>query len=299
MAAPSRTASARRTLAPLLLLAALVARGPAAHAAGPVDVLYAGSLVNLMEHAVGPAFDRASGDTFRGFAGGSQALANQVKAKLRRADVFISAAPAVDEALMGAANGDWIRWYVGFARSPLVIGYNASSRFAAALQSRPWYDVLTEPGMRIGRTDPKLDPKGALTVTLMQRAESRFGRSGLAARVLGDAERSDQILPEETLVGRLQSGELDAGFFYSTETAELHIPAIALPPDIAPEARYTVTILRDAPDAAAAERFVAFLLGPQGGPLLRAHGLDLTPAQIGGDAQAVPAPVLAEASAAR
>jgi len=35
------------------------------------------------------------------------------------------------------------------------------------------------------------------------------------------------VLPEETLVGRLQSGQLDAGFFYSTETSDLKIPAFA------------------------------------------------------------------------
>ena len=34
---------------------------PAAPAAGTVNVLYAGSLVNQMEHGVGPAFDNATG----------------------------------------------------------------------------------------------------------------------------------------------------------------------------------------------------------------------------------------------
>jgi hypothetical protein len=30
---------------------------------------------------------------------------------------------------------------------------------------------LPEPGIRLGRTDPKLDPKGAFTVELLRRAE--------------------------------------------------------------------------------------------------------------------------------
>ena len=39
-----------------------VGSAPLVLAAGPVSVLYAGSLVNLMEHGIGPAFDKASGD---------------------------------------------------------------------------------------------------------------------------------------------------------------------------------------------------------------------------------------------
>lgn len=147
---------------------------PPASAAGKVNVLYAGSLVNLMEHGIGPAFDTASGDTFQGYAGGSSGLANQIKGKLRQGDVFVSASPKVNDALMGAANGDWVSWYITFAQSPVVIGYNASSKFAADLKSKPWYQVLQEPGIKIGRTDPKLDPKGALTVTLMQQAEALY-----------------------------------------------------------------------------------------------------------------------------
>jgi molybdate/tungstate transport system substrate-binding protein len=257
-------------------------------AAGTVNVLYAGSLVNLMEHGVGPAFDKATANQFQGYAGGSVGLANQIKGKLRRGDVFISANPKVNAALQGASNGDWVNWYISFAQSPLVIGYSASSKFAADFENKPWYQVLAEPGIKIGRTDPKLDPKGALTLTLMKQAEAFYNSPGLAQKVLGAPDNPAQVLPEETLVGRLQSGQLDAGFFYSTETADAKIPAIALPPAITPKAVYTVTILRDAPNAAGAEQFVAFLLGADGQSLLKAHGLTLQQSNISGDASAVP-----------
>ena len=71
-----------------------------------VNVLYAGSLVNLMEHGIGPAFTKATGDKFQGHAGGSTGLATQIKGKLQRGDVFISAIPKVNDDLMGARNGD-------------------------------------------------------------------------------------------------------------------------------------------------------------------------------------------------
>lgn len=262
--------------------------GLAASAAGTVNVLYAGSLVNLMEHGVGPAFDKASGDTFQGYAGGSVGLANQIKGKLRQGDVFISANPKVNDALMGASNGDWVSWYVAFAQSPLVIGYNSSSKFAADFKTKPWYQVLSEPGVKIGRTDPKLDPKGKLTVDLMKQAETFYNSPGLSQKVLGAPDNPAQVLPEETLVGRLQSGQLDVGFFYSTETADAKIPALALPPAIAPKAVYTVTILHNAPSPAGADRFVTFLLGANGQKLLNEHGLTLQKLSLTGTADAVP-----------
>jgi molybdate/tungstate transport system substrate-binding protein len=259
-----------------------------AQQAATVSVLYAGSLVNLMEHGIGPAFNTATGGTFEGFAGGSNGLANQIKGRLRRGDVFVSAAASVNDTLMGSANGNWVQWYITFAQSAVVIGYNPSSRFAADLKTKPWYEVLQEPGIRIGRTDPKLDPKGALTVQLMNHAEQVYKLPGLTQKVLGDLENPAQVRPEENLVGRLQSGQIDAGFFYSTETHDMKIESIPLPPDVALSAHYTVTILRDAANPSAAARFVAFFLGPQGQSIMRQHGLDAVKPVVTGDAQAVP-----------
>jgi molybdate/tungstate transport system substrate-binding protein len=275
----------------ILLLAAAVFAAPVAASAADVNVLYAGSLVNLMEKGIGPAFDTASGDRFRGFAGGSNALANQIKGKLRQGDVFISANPKVNDGLTGAANGGWVSWYIGFATSPLVIGYDPNSRFAAALKTKPWYEVLREPGIRIGRTDPKLDPKGALTVKLLDKAEAVYKQPGLAKAVLGGAENPAQVLPEESLVGRLQSGQIDVGFFYSTETADLEIAAIPLPKEVSLSAHYTLTVLTGAPDADGAAKFVDFLLSAPGQAIMHTHGLTLTKPTVGGDATAVPASI--------
>ncbi len=283
--------SAARALTAAILGAIVLLTAQAARARADVNVLYAGSLVNLMERHLGPAFDRASGDHFRGYAGGSKLLANEIRGHLRQADVFVSAAPSVNRLLMGRRRGDWVRWYVTFAQSPLVIGYNPLSRFAAAFRTRPWYRVLEMPGIRLGRTDPKLDPKGALTVRLLHQAQAYYHLPGLAHRVLGAPENPAQVLPEEALVGRLQSGQLDAGIFYSTETSEARIPAIRLPPAITPEALYTVTIVRNAPDPRAAEAFVSFLLGPQGRRLMKESGLTLQRPVIEGNTHLLPAAI--------
>jgi molybdate/tungstate transport system substrate-binding protein len=159
--------------------------------------------------------------------------------------------------------------------------------------------VLQEPGIRIGRTDPKLDPKGAFTVDMITKAADLYHQPDLVEKTLGDPENPAQVLPEETLVGRLQSGQLDAGFFYSTETSDLKIPAFQPAPELAAKASYTLTILSDAPNSAGAARFVDFLLSAQGRALLKQHGVDVIKPTVTGNGQAIPPSVQAVIDAAQ
>src|ERR1700750_916331 len=139
----------RKLLLSGIVLTGLLFTGAASADAGKVEVLYAGSLVNLMERSVGPAFEKETGVHFQGYAAGSNKIANEIKGKLRRGDVFISASPKVNTSLMGAANGDHVTWYVNFAESPLMIGYNPQSKFAAQFKSKRWDQVVQEPGSHI------------------------------------------------------------------------------------------------------------------------------------------------------
>lgn len=289
-----------------------------APAKGTVNVAYAGSLVTLMEHTLGPAFTRATGYTFQGRGAGSTALANQIKSKLIAPDVFISASPAAYKPLQGGANGNIVRWYASFATTSMVIGYSPKSQFAAQLQAAasgktPWYSVLQTPGLRLGRTDPKLDPKGVNTLYTLQLAEQYYSQPGLAQTLTGGAENPAQIFPEEELVARLTAGQLDAGFFYRNEVKDAGLPSISLPPQINlgdpalagayAQASYTtaagvtqrgapivfsVTIPATVRDEAGAEAFVAYLLGKQGSAALSADGFSVTPPTLVGDAAQLP-----------
>ena len=289
----------RKLLLSGIVLTGLLFTGAASADEGKVEVLYAGSLVNLMERSVGPAFEKETGLHFQGYAAGSNLIANQIKGKLRRGDVFISASPTVNSGLMGAANGDHVSWYVTFAESPLMIGYNPQSRFAAQFKSKRWDQVLQEQGIRIGRTDPKLDPKGAFTVDMMNKAAELYHEPDLVQKTLGAPDNPAQVLPEETLVGRLQSGQLDAGFFYSTETSDLKIPAIQPAPELKAKASYTLTILNDAPNSTGAARFADFLMSEKGRELLKQHGVDVVKPTVEGNVQSIPPSVQAVIDAAQ
>jgi molybdate/tungstate transport system substrate-binding protein len=248
----------------------LAACGGSSAGKGSVSVLYAGSLEALMNDHLGPAFQNATGYSFNGYPAGSKDLASEIKGKVRVGDVFISAAPAVNATLEGSANGNWLSWYAPFASTRLVLGYNTSSSYATALRTEPWYRVIARPGLRLGFTDPKLDPKGVLAVAALRQAAATFHEPALK-RIASD--QSD-LFPEQDLVGRLQAGQLDAGFFYTVEAHAAHIPTVSISP-VDESTTYTITVLHHAPDAKGAEAFVKFVLGGQGQSLLRSAGLSL------------------------
>ncbi len=287
-------------------------------AKGKVNVAYAGSLVNLMEHKLGPAFDSATGYTFQGEGAGSTALATQIKSKLIVPDVFVSASASAYKTLQGADNGNIVQWYATFATSSMVIGYSPKSQFATQLQAAasgqtPWYQVLETPGLRLGRTDPALDPKGVSTLYTLQLAEQYYQQPGLEQKVTGGAANTSQIFPEEELVARLTAGQLDAGFFYINEAKDASIPYITLPSQINlgdpsqasayAQASYTsaagvtthgspiafsVTIPSTAHNQAGAVAFVAYLLGDKGNALLTADGFVVSAPKLTGDSAQVP-----------
>ena len=262
----------RRLLVGALAIAPLslgLAVSPAhASGSGPVDVLYAGSLLDLMQNQIAPAFHRATGYSVVGIANGSTALASEIKGGTEVADVFVSAAPSVNRELEGAANGNWISSYRVIGRSALVLGYNPSSRFAATLRTTPWYDVVGRAGFLLGRTDPASDPKGVLAVSALREAARRFHRPALAAL----ATSTSNVFTETSLVGELDAGQLDAGFFYAVEASAAHLKTVALAGTHL-AGTYTAAVVNRAPHGRAARAFVAFLLGARGRAILLHHGI--------------------------
>ncbi len=247
---------------------------------GPVDVLSAGSLQDLLQQQVGPAFQQATGYTLNDTSMGSDAIASGIKGGTLQGDVFLSASPTVNTTLQGSANGNWVSWYASFGSSPLVLGYNPSSRFASDLRTKPWYDVIDQPGFLIGRTDPAIDPKGVLAVTALDEAAKAHDIPALKPI----ASSTSNVYPETSLVGQLQAGQLDAGFFYGVEAAAADIKTVPLS-GTKLAGVYTLTVLNRAPHAAAARAFVAFLLGKEGQRILKKNGIvPIAPPKVSGRA---------------
>jgi molybdate/tungstate transport system substrate-binding protein len=161
-----------------------------------------------------------------------------------------------------------VTYYVSFASSNVVLGYNANSKFASTIKSEPWYKAITTPGLKLGFTDPATDPKGKLVAeALSDTAKSQQ----LPALTTIMNDKSD-VYPEETLVARLQSGQLDAGFFYTAEAAPAKIPTVPLTGETDLKATYTLSTLKGAPNEPGAEAFVAYLLSASAQSVLKQDG---------------------------
>lgn len=244
--------------------------GTSGRHSGTVDVLSAGSLLAVVQKALAPGFHRATGYDVSNYSAGSDDLVAAIKGKVKQGDVFISASPATNTELEGSTNGSWVSWYATFATSPLVLGYNPRSSVAPALRSKPWYDVIARPGLRIGLTPPASDPKGALAVQALDATARTHDRPGL--RSIGTTP-TDQF-PETSLAAEVASGQLDAGFFYLAEANAAGIPTVPLTGTHL-KATYTVTMLHGAPHAAAADAFVKYLLSGAGQADLKRYGFAL------------------------
>jgi molybdate/tungstate transport system substrate-binding protein len=221
-----------------------------------------------MQNSIEPAFHAATGYTVSGISGGSTGLANQIKGGVIVGDVFISASPAADALLLGSSNGNWVTSYSEFGESSLVLGYNPASRFAAAIRTQPWYTVVTRKGFLLGRTDPATDPKGVLAANALNGVALAYGLPALAKL----ATLSNSVFPETSLVGRLQAGQLDAGFFYRVESVAANIKTVPLA-STGLHALYTIALLNRAPHSAAAKAFKSYILSAAGRALLLKNGV--------------------------
>jgi molybdate/tungstate transport system substrate-binding protein len=241
--------------------------------AGPVSVAYAGSLVTTMEGPLAQALAAQTGLTFQGEGKGSRELANLIRDGLRMPDVFITADPKL---LAGLPVGS----SVTFGSARMVVGYSAKSPNRALFEEaaagkRSILNVLLASGVRVGRTDPQLDPKGQRTLEAAHLLAAYYRKPSAEKALLAKAE----VFPEQDLLVRVESGELDAGFFYSTETSAKQLPVVELPEqaNLASKITYTLAIMSNARHPQAARRFADFVLDGAGKAILERAGLRYFP----------------------
>jgi molybdate/tungstate transport system substrate-binding protein len=257
-----------------MALAAMLAVVP--NSGGTVSVAYAGSLVRVMEGPMADALRDKTGLKFAGEGKGSKALAHLISAGLRTPDIFISADPKLLDDLMRGGENALISGYTVFGSARMVVAYSGKSPhrdlFADVVRrNRSILDVLSNPDVRVGRTDPQLDPKGERTVRVLHLLAAHYHHADDESKLLAKA----QVFPEEDLAVRVESGELDAGFFYSTEIPDRGLQAIELPGDsnLSQEISYALAVLRHAPHPDAAKTFAEFVLTGGGRAVLERAGV--------------------------
>lgn len=260
-----------------------------------VDVAYAGSMSSMMEGPLKAAVGQSLKLDMHGRAQGSSALAQLIAGGSIRPDVFIPVTPGPALVVLRVAKAETAQ---PIAHTEMVIAYSPKSRFASKLEAagngkNNWWEILQEPGIRFGRTDPVGDPQGRNIIFTMMLAAKLFKQPDLVEKVLGPTINEKQIFTEPTVQARLQSGELDAASAYKIQPGPFNLPYIRLPKEINlsgqnvhtdhPEISLTVggktynpepliyyaAVLKDAANARGAAAFAEWLRGDEAQAIFR------------------------------
>ncbi|HMD95637.1 MAG TPA: extracellular solute-binding protein [Trebonia sp.] len=208
---------------------------------GTANVAYASSLTYLNENVVKPAFT-ATGYGFSGTGNASGTLESDIAAGEISPNVFES----VGGDNITPLQPKFTKWYVQYAGTSMVIAYNPKSKYASEFKayadgSKPlstlFSSLLQTPGLKLGRTDPNIDPQGRDFIYMLELAQSYYHLpSDTVAKILGTTDfgtsNSSQIYAESALDSTLQSGQLDASSAFVTQAIELHLDYIPLPVQI-------------------------------------------------------------------
>lgn len=211
--------------------------------------------------------------------------------------------------MMYGSNGGtrYASWYVGFVANRITFAYTDHSKGAATLTPDNWYQVLSQPGVKIGRSSPDTDPSGYQVLQMLALAQNYYQRPTLSAGVLANSPAETMVGTETQLLPALSSGQIDYLGIYRSDALQHNLRYLNLPTriDLSDPAQaaayatvkvptssgtrtgkpivYALTVPTNAPNTAAGLKFVQFVLSPAGQQIMRDNGFTvLSPAVTGG-----------------
>ena len=287
---PERTVLPMRVMACLMLAAAALSAG---NLSGVVTIFHAGSLTVPLE-IIEEQFEAMHPDVdVRRESAGSVACARKIT-ELGREDCDIMASAdyrVIDNMLIP----DYAGWNAVFATNRMVLAYTPDSRRADDISADNWYEILLDPEVEWGHSDPDADPCGYRTILVLQLAEDLYSSPGLADDLIAGRDERNIRPRSVELISLLESGHLDYAFEYLSVAVQHDLEYVDLPveinlgdPDFAEgyatasteiagsspgETRtmtgapiaYGITLLDDAPNPEAAMAFMEYMLSPEGG----------------------------------
>lgn len=262
-AACARTMWRGAALSACLALAAVVAAcgGPSA---GQLRLIYAGSMIVPFDH-LAAQYARANPDVkVTTESHGSIQVIRQVTDIHRSFDVLVTAddqliAPMMEATRDPATGKPYAAWYVQFATNRMVLAYSPKGRLAGKVTQADWWQLLSDPSVRMGIADPRFDAAGYRALMVLQLAEWLYRQPTLVEQLtlgqfepaittehVGDGEvihvpelldttggsrvvmrgASIQLLP------LLESGDIDCAFEYESVVRQHGLPFVELPPQV-------------------------------------------------------------------
>ncbi len=172
-------------------------------------------------------------------AAGSRACARKITDIGKRADVMASAAYKVIDNLLIP---DFAKFNVQFVTNEMAIAYTPKSKYADEINAKNWTDIFLRKGVKVGHSNPNLDPCGYRSILVTKLAEIYYKKPGFYDSLLGygdsyqnGEEKRDKVIvrPKETdLLGLLEAGAYDYLYIYKSVAKQHGLKYIVLPPQV-------------------------------------------------------------------
>jgi molybdate/tungstate transport system substrate-binding protein len=162
-----------------------------------ITVFHAGSLAVPMKNLADAFRKENPGVEIRLEAAGSLACVRKITELRQSCDLLALADyDLIDQMIIPEFSG----WNILFATNELCLVYTEKSLRAEQLTSSNWFEILSDPAVRYGRSDPDADPCGYRTVLALKLA-------GMASR---DSLRWQSLLLKDTRFIRAKETDLNA-----------------------------------------------------------------------------------------
>ncbi len=172
-------------------------------------------------------------------AAGSRACARKITDLGRRADVMASAAYKVIDNLLIPK---YAKFDAHFVTNEMVIAYTSKSKYANEINAKNWPEIFLRKGVKIGHSNPNIDPCGYRSILVTKLAEIYYKKSGFYDKLLGYGKSYENgeenrhkviVRPKETdLLGLLEAGAYDYLYIYKSVAKQHGLKYIVLPPQV-------------------------------------------------------------------
>jgi len=170
---------------------------------------------------------------------GSVACARKIVDLNKKADIFASADYKVINDLVIP---QYAKFNALFATNEMVIAYTNHSKYNKEINQNNWTDILLKKGVKVGHSNPNLDPCGYRSVLVVKLASIYYNKPNFYNKLMGYKEYYKNgiedkskivVRPKETdLLSLLEIGAIDYLFIYKSVAKQHNLKFIELPPQI-------------------------------------------------------------------
>lgn len=172
-------------------------------------------------------------------ASGSRAAARKISEIGRAADVMASADYKVIDNLLIPNHA---KFNAQFATNEMAIAFTPHSKYADEINSNNWPEIFLRDGVKVGHSNPNMDPCGYRSILVTKLAEDYYKVPGFYEKLfgygqsykVGEEDKSKVIVrPKETdLLGLIEAHAYDYLYIYKSVAEQHGLKYITLPKEV-------------------------------------------------------------------